>query len=139
MTSTRRRRGSKEERKLEEVERLISSIHQLDEDCVILVEGRKDKEALRKLGVKGDIFCLLTGKGSLPERLERIGTKRVIVLVDFDPEGELLARTVARLLTRGKATVDLSVWRSLRSYLKSDVRDIEGLATYFLNHSKGSR
>jgi len=131
--------GPKEERKLEKVERLLSSIRQFDEERILLVEGRRDMEALRKLGIEGKIFCLLTGKGTLPERLEKVSAKHVLVLVDFDPEGERLAHVVSHMLNRRGVNADLSVWRSIRSYLKKDVRDIEGLANYLLRRSGEAR
>lgn len=123
-------RGSKEGERLEEVERAIASIRRLDEGSCILVEGRRDRDALRSLGIGGDIICLRAGRGTISERLERISAVRIIVLVDFDPEGKDLAKLVSRLLERAGRSVDLSFWRRLRAYLGRDVRGIEGLVAY---------
>jgi len=131
----RRRRGSKEERRLEEVERALSSIRQLDSENCILVEGTRDREALRALGVVGSIACLKHGRGSISERLGRVDAKNLIILMDFDPEGQYLAKLLYRLLTTRGRIADLSTWRRLKSYIGKDVRDIEGLAAYISRRS----
>ncbi|MBO3804268.1 MAG: hypothetical protein JTT11_10460, partial [Candidatus Brockarchaeota archaeon] len=79
------------------------------------------------------------GKGSLPERLEKLDAERVLVLVDFDPEGQRLARFVSHYLTRRGVDADLSVWRGLKSCLGGEVRDVEGLANYLARRSGGAR
>jgi 5S rRNA maturation endonuclease (ribonuclease M5) len=132
----RRRRGSKEERRLEEVEHILSSIRQLGDESCILVEGRRDRAALRALGVEGRIVCLQQGRGSISERVGRVDAKNVIILMDFDPEGHHLAKLMYRALTTRGRAVDLSTWRRLKSYLGREVRDVEGLASYISRRSR---
>jgi len=131
----RRRQGSKEDRRLEEVEDVLSSIRELDGDSCILVEGLRDREALRALGVVGKVSCLQRGSGSISERLERIDAKKIIVLTDFDPKGRHLAKLAHRLLAARGRKVDLTTWCMLKSYVGRDVRDVEGLAAYVLRTS----
>jgi len=131
----RKRRGSKEDRRLEEVEDILAAIRHLDSDSCILVEGLRDKEGLRALGVVGRISCLQRGSGAISERLGRLDAKNVIVLMDFDPQGRHLARLAQRLLSARGRKVDLTTWRMLKSYVGKDVRDIEGLASYILGLS----
>lgn len=131
----RRRQGSKEDRRLEEVEDILSAIRHLDSDSCILVEGLRDREALRALGVVGKVSCLQRGSGSISEKLERMDAKNIIVLMDFDPKGRHLAKLVHRLLAARGRKVDLTTWRMLKSYVGRDVRDVEGLAAYVLRLS----
>jgi len=131
----RRRQGSKEDRRFEEVERILSAIRHLDNDSCILVEGQRDREGLRALGILGKVSCLQCGIGSISERLERLDAKKVIIMMDFDPEGGHLAKLVYRLLAARGRRVDLTTWRTLKSYIRRDVRDVEGLAAYVLRRS----
>ena len=131
----RRRQGSKEDRRLDEVEVILSSIRDLDGDSCILVEGLRDREALMALGVVGKVSCLQSGSGSSSEKLERIDAKEITILTDFDPKGRHLAMLAHRLLAARGRKVDLTIWRMLKSYVGSDVRDVEGLARYVLRPS----
>ena len=135
----RRRQGSKEDRRLDEVEVILSSIRDLDGDSCILVEGLRDREALMALGVVGKVSCLQRGSGSISERLERMDAKNIVVLMDFDPKGRYLAKLVHRLLAARGRMVDITIWRMLKSYIGRDVRDVEGLASYVLRNSTGVR
>jgi len=129
------RRGSKEYRRLEEIEGILTAIRHLDSDSCILVEGLRDREGLRALGVVGRISCLQRGSGAISERLERLDAKNVIILMDFDPKGMHLAKLAHRLLSARGRKVDLTTWRMLKSFVGRDVRDIEGLAAYVLRLS----
>lgn len=90
-----------------ELEKLKSLIRELcDEDNVILVEGKKDREALRKIGVRGKIIEISDQK--LFELPQKISKREVIVLVDFDPRGKELVKECKRMLEAQGLRVDLS-------------------------------
>ncbi|HEX9240315.1 MAG TPA: hypothetical protein VF910_06660, partial [Candidatus Bathyarchaeia archaeon] len=71
---------------MEETQRIIDELRTQSEAGVpIIVEGRRDEAALRRLGVTGKVHCLKARGESRHEFLDRLdGTKEAIVLTDFD-------------------------------------------------------
>ena len=86
--------------------------------AVIIVEGRKDYKALRKLRVTGRVMMLNTiGYGKLLDYLEEKRINKAIILTDFDSEGELEAFKLNKLLKR----TGITVLESLRINLKKSL------------------
>ena len=78
----------------DKVERIEQTITRLVEESAkgkpIVVEGKKDAETLRDLGVAGAVLTLKTGGKSFLEattEIEELGAKEVILLLDFDRRG----------------------------------------------------
>jgi len=96
----------------------------------ILVEGKKDVEALRKL----NIFCTtITVKDSgkvLEDVLEEVRSAEVIVFVDFDRHGSELAKKILYQLEHRRVKANLVFWRMIRALVRRDVKDVEGLPSY---------
>jgi len=59
-------------------------------DCPVIVEGRKDKEALERLGVR-DVIQLNNGR-PLYETIESLEGMTVAILTDMDETGKSLRR-----------------------------------------------
>jgi len=122
------------ERRLEKIQRLLDNlIVQLSIGTPMLVEGKKDAEALKKLEVSGDIICAKTsGKTFLDvlREVEERGKDEIILLMDFDRRGRQLTRHLTDDLERMKIKPNLVFWRRLSSLVGRDVKDIEGLSTY---------
>jgi 5S rRNA maturation endonuclease (ribonuclease M5) len=80
---------------LEELEELRESA----ESAAVIVEGKRDKAALRALGVRGEIYTINDGR-PLFEICEVIATKHrdAILLVDLDRAGRALASKLKRFL-----------------------------------------
>lgn len=107
----------------------------------MIVEGKKDVKALRKLEVRGDIICAKSsGKTSLDvlREVEKRGKDEVILLMDFDSRGRQLTRRLAGDLERMKIRPNLVFWRRLSGLAGKDVKDVEGLSTY-MQTLKGKR
>jgi 5S rRNA maturation endonuclease (ribonuclease M5) len=67
-------------------------------DCPVVVEGRKDREALLALGVE-DVVQLNRGR-SLLETVEALqGNPSVVLLTDLDREGKNLRRKLINLMS----------------------------------------
>ena len=81
--------------RLEMLEELILELHDLsDTGAIIVVEGRKDVESLRSLGVNGEIK--LSSQQSLlvfTEQLSMCG-KDIVLLTDWDRKGSMAARKI---------------------------------------------
>ena len=100
---------------LEEVKRLKGSR--------IIVEGKKDKEALSKLGIK-NVLCL--NNRPLHRIAESTKCGEVVILTDLDREGKRLYSTLKAEFQRNGIKVN----DRFRNYLyrKTRLRQIEGIA-----------
>ena len=119
-------------RKMERATRLFRDLQeQSDAGAPIIVEGRRDEAALRKLGIRGRIHCLkATGEPRfrLIERLD--GSKRAIVLTDFDREGRELGTWLHQELSHRGISADKQLWRKLRGLARTEARSVEELPSF---------
>ena len=98
---------------------------------VMVVEGLRDREALRTMGVPGIILCLQSSRKNAAGFAEELdGVQEVIMLTDFDRQGVHLAKKLARILNSQSVHVNLLLWRDLRRLTKSEIRSIEELPKY---------
>src|SRR5438034_9172825 len=82
--------------KMEETERILDELRTQSEAGVpIIVEGRRDEAALRRLGVAGRGHCLKARGESRHEFFDWLkGAKKESVLSDFDREGKERGETL---------------------------------------------
>lgn len=118
--------------RLERLEKLIQRVtHESEEGGIIIVEGRRDRDSLRKLGIPGTILCLQNSRKNPAGFAEELAPDgKVIVLTDFDREGVFLAKRLARTLSYQKIHANLVLWRELRGLTRSDVRSVEELPKF---------
>jgi len=116
------------EETLEELEEVLRELRmELRDGTPVLVEGRRDREALLSLGIEGRIVHL-NRNGSLLERLEGLGgCERVVVLTDFDREGEELALRCSKYLRLMGVEPLLEPREKLKKLLRKEVKDVEGM------------
>lgn len=131
-----RTRTNREAARKEKVEKIVEVLGDLVEATglggkVVVVEGVRDREALRRWGVQGKILCLKLRPDSLVEKMGRLSEREeeIVILTDFDIEGRRLARRMSEFLGRGRS-LNLSYWRKLSVLASSDVKDVEGLVSY---------
>jgi 5S rRNA maturation endonuclease (ribonuclease M5) len=101
---------------------LKNLVENMNEDVTyVIVEGRKDKEALRKLGYKGKIVYA--------NKLKRIKEGKVVILTDFDKEGIKIAERIKKEI--GERKIDEffreKVGRILKSISRNDIQSISNL------------
>ena len=84
---------------LEEIEKTVLELQEENKTVPIIVEGEKDTEALRKLGINGIIISVNAGV-SLSDFCDKIAKKykHVILLTDWDRRGGYLCHTIKRNL-----------------------------------------
>ncbi len=115
---------------LERAERLriiFQALYEVNKRIPVIVEGKKDVSALRKIGLVGEIITLHGGKG-IYEFCEDIAERfhRVVLLMDWDNKGEQLYKTVAAHL-KG-LWEEFSPFREIVKVLcQKDIKDIEGV------------
>ncbi len=119
--------------RLEKLQKLIDRISfESQEGGVIVVEGIRDRDSLRKIGITGRILCLQNSRKNAIGFVEELhDVNEVIILTDFDREGVFLAKRLARILNAGSIRNNLVLWRDLRRLARSDIRSIEELPKYY--------
>jgi len=128
-------------RKFEDIEKTLKRIVSSSRDGIpIIVEGRRDKEALRRLKIPGIVVCLKSSGNGFYDFTANLADKReVIVLTDFDKEGTRLAAKLIDELTHMKVKVNVAIWKKLKALCRSEVRAIEELAGLVENLREESR
>lgn len=108
---------------------LLAELAEANETVPILVEGRRDVDALRALGCRGAIHALHTGE-TLHAVAERLGASapEIILLTDWDRKGDTLFETFHALLMVHGARIDASYRARIRSWTRLPLKDVESLA-----------
>jgi len=100
------------------------------QNLFIVVEGKKDKQALQELGFKSIFILNETGK-SIYEKIEQIealaGNHKICILTDFDKKGKKLYLLLKSELSKRKVTLD-NTFRGI--LLKMKISHIEGLSSF---------
>jgi len=123
---------SVEERKLEKFSKLIKRIMvQCECGIPIVVEGKNDEFALKQLGIHGKIFAIKSYGESLFNFLDRLNKfKEIILLTDFDKEGNELASLIIDELSKRGIKVNNSIRKQLKGLVNSEIRSIEELKSF---------
>ncbi len=115
---------------LEEFLRLWRDLRAESDDpgTVLVVEGERDRRALRRLEVRGRIAVVHGGRtlGGTAQQLLGAG-RRVIVLTDWDAEGGHLAHRLKEFLEADRTDLDLEYRRRLARILRGELVHVEGL------------
>lgn len=122
------------ENKLERVIKILDDLaDEASRGIPIIVEGRRDVEALVGLNIKGKIIAVKTLKRnvlSVLNEIEKLGKDEVILLLDFDKRGRELMRHLTAWFEKTKIKANAVFWREIFGLLRRDIKDIEGLPTY---------
>jgi 5S rRNA maturation endonuclease (ribonuclease M5) len=106
---------------------VLETLYEANKKVPVIVEGRKDADALRRLGLMGEIITLHSGN-NLYEFCEDIMERfqNVIILMDWDTKGEGLNKTLHQHL-KG-LWEEFSAFREILKILcQKDIKDIEGI------------
>lgn len=120
--------------KQEKLEKIIAKLVEASErGKPIIVEGKKDSQALKELGVNGVILAVKSGGKSFlqaVQEIEKLGAKEVILLLDFDRRGVEGTKRLQQDLERLKVKVNLRFWMELKGLVGRDIQCIESLPSY---------
>jgi len=116
------------EQEISEIKDFVSHLNSMEES-VIIVEGKRDSAALKKIGFSGKVleFHKFGGMINFSDSVAR--HENLILLFDGDRKGRYLTRKTIRLLQR-RTNVDLRFKRKLTSITKGKIRFIEQLVCY---------
>lgn len=109
-------------------------------NCPVLVEGKRDEEALRDIGFRGIIEQFNRGWDQsrvIAYLYDTYGIKNpidsgppVIVLMDWDRTGGRLQSTIRKRLESLDVKIDESLWYSLMRTMKPEGRTVEALRSH---------
>jgi 2,5-diamino-6-(ribosylamino)-4(3H)-pyrimidinone 5'-phosphate reductase len=126
--------SSHQKDRLEKVQEVIAKlVETTTKGKPVIVEGRKDAEALIDLGVNGTILMLKTGGKpffDFIQQVEELNPKEVILLLDYDRRGNEGTRRLQQELERLKIKVNLRFWIELHALVGHEVQCIESLPAY---------
>ena len=114
----------------QEISELQKFVFQLNSgNGVVVVEGKRDFNALRKLGYQGKIleFHKFGGINNFADSVAKY--KKIILLFDRDKKGRYLTGKTIQLLQR-RTKIDLSYKKKLRKITKGKIMFIEQLVCY---------
>jgi 2,5-diamino-6-(ribosylamino)-4(3H)-pyrimidinone 5'-phosphate reductase len=123
------------------VERIFKSLEDLRErnrSIPIIVEGKNDIRALRKLSFEGEIIQLHS-RVTIEKFCRNLSTehKEVILLMDWDPKGKRLTSSLIRHLNSYEVKTDFDFWRLCFSMV-SQMSNVESLPSVFYRLTSGS-
>ncbi|MDH3311893.1 MAG: topoisomerase [Nitrosopumilus sp.] len=115
----------------QEIVELKNFVFQLNSktESVVVVEGKRDGNALRKLGYSGKVLEFHKFKGMIDFTDYAAKFENIIILFDRDKKGRYLTGKTIQLLQR-RTNVDLSYKRKLRLITKGKIMFIEQLVCY---------
>lgn len=102
---------------LNEIERVVEKMNN-DLECIV-VEGLRDRVALRELGFEKDIIeCSNMGFGIIDE----LENRKVAVLTDYDKHGTMLWKKLSKVLESRGAKVDDTYRKKIGELLNVEKR-----------------
>ena len=123
--------------RLEKLEELILQLKNLSkEGNVIIVEGQRDRRALRELGITGPIE--LGTKKSLLLFCEELARtyRNAIILTDWDRTGNRLAELMEQYLMAASVKVNTDIREKIQNLVQKRIKDVESLHTHISNLKK---
>lgn len=129
---TRKHNARDLERARKELNELLDKIEYLV--SVVVVEGPRDAEALRRIGFKGKIELFSRVNLSEPDFIDSLSAvaASLVILTDFDSEGRRINRNLIRLFERRGVRVEVGLRQEFgRLMAELGVHTVEALDDVF--------
>ncbi|MBN1323701.1 MAG: toprim domain-containing protein [Methanotrichaceae archaeon] len=111
-------------------EQITSLLDASKRGAAIIVEGLRDKRALRSLGAEGPVI-MASRRPSLDLAEEAAREyEEIIVLTDWDRQGEEMARKIQHHLQATSVPADLDIRERLKRLVRKEIKDVESLDNY---------
>jgi 5S rRNA maturation endonuclease (ribonuclease M5) len=117
--------------RLESIDEIIVELRELAETgAIIVVEGRKDVESLRSLGIKGEMW--LACQQPLLKFTEQLSSsgKEIVLLTDWDKKGGMTARKIINHLQAYGINPNTDIRSRIGALVRKRIKDIESLNNY---------
>lgn len=117
---------------LERIEKILYELRTRSVNFVIIVEGRKDVEALHSLDIAGEIVKIQDSRKSVFAAVEDLAAqnKQVYILTDWDRKGGQLASLLRNALKANDIPYNDGVRTELSKLCRSEIKDVESLPSY---------
>ncbi len=115
------------EQEIIELEDFIFQLNSIE--GIVVVEGKRDSIALRKIGYKGEILEFHKFGGIVNFTDSAAKYESLILLFDRDRQGRQLTEKTIHLLQR-RTKIDLTYKRKLRAITNGKIKFIEQLVCY---------
>ena len=116
------------ENEIQELRIFISNLNS-KKDCAVIVEGKRDSNALKQIGFTGKLLEF-HHFGGLIKFADAVAVyPNLIILMDGDRKGKYLTRRIIEQLQH-RTKIDLSFKKKLISITKGKIRFIEELSIY---------
>ena len=96
---------------------------------IIVVEGKRDEQALERLGFTGKVCQFHSFKGLIKFADNMPKYKNLILLLDSDRKGRYLTKRIVSQLQH-RMSIDLSYRKQLTIITKGRIRNVEDLSIY---------
>ncbi len=118
--------------RLDQLAWLIEDLSDMSEGSIILIEGRKDREALDFLKIAAESIEVQKegGPRRAAERVYESG-KEAIILTDWDSKGDEIAKSLEQNLYSLGIRYDTDMRDKLRALCIKDVKDIQSLPSLY--------
>ena len=116
---------------LQALEELIASLLDASyQGAAIIVEGRRDEQALRALGLPGPV--IMASRRSALDLAEDAARDypQIILLTDWDRKGDEMCKTIERHLRSAGSRPDGEIRNRLKKLVKKEIKDVESLSRY---------
>ncbi len=117
-----------QDERAEDIMEVIDELRELGNRETIVVEGSRDRDALRILGITGSITVLNDGH-SIVETCEMMSREfeKVYIMMDWDRKGGELSRVLTEQLTALGTHWSMEERRKIASLCKKDIKDVESI------------
>ena len=109
----------------EEKKELIEEIREFSIQNPVLVEGKKDKEALHRAGIESNAYSKGIEEFAEMIRNKNPNAKRLLILTDYDERGELLRKKLKESFSRLGMEENIRLRRKFRRITR--LVHVEGL------------
>jgi len=116
------------ESEIAEIKKFVNLLN-LQKNSVVVVEGKRDSAALKKLGYSGKIIEFHRFNGMIKFTDSAAKYRKLILLLDGDRKGRYLTKKIIGLLEH-RTKIDLLFKKKLVTITKGKIRFIEQLTCY---------
>ena len=116
------------ESEIAEIKKFVNLLNS-QKNSVVVVEGKRDSAALKKLGYSGKIIEFHRFNGMIKFTDSAAKYRKLILLLDGDRKGRYLTKKIIGLLER-RTKIDLLFKKKLVTITKGKIRFIEQLTCY---------
>lgn len=116
----------------------IYKIRKKASGILIVVEGKRDKVVLSDLGWAP--VLTISGKTleNVADEVEEEGARKVVILTDFDREGERKHKKLRKILERRKIRTDYYIRKKFKSLFEvHKIEELSSLAKYVASYGSG--